>query len=377
MPEYDIKKYRSYFPYLTSGMLYFDHAAVSPFSTPVRKAIEEYLALKSETEPGPFERVLRLMVETKERIGKLVGTSKERIALFDNTSNGLNVLAGGLDWKPGDRILLTDIEFPANVYPFMNLRRHGVEVDFVKNENGQIRPEAIETAITPKTKLFSISHVQFLHGFKANLAAIGAICRQKGVIFSVDAIQAAGVVPIDVDAMKIDFLSSGGQKWLMAPEGIAFIYVSEGCQERLKLGTMGWMNNKDFFSDFFRYRIDPDPSARRFENGTPNFAGMFGFNASLQLLLEVGVEKIQHHLRDLTQFVIDRVTKAEMELVSPASPEDRAGIVTFRPKNAPEIFAELKKHNIHVSIREDCIRFSPHFYNTRDELEKALTIALR
>lgn len=377
MPEYDIEKYRTYYPYLKSGMMYFDHAAVSPFSLPVREAIENYLTLKSETEPGPFEMALRTMAKTKVRLGELLHSSPERVAIFDNTSNGLNVLATGLDWKSGDRVLVTDMEFPANVYPFMNLNRLGVEVDFVKNRKGEIRPEDVEASITPKTRLFSISHVQFLHGFKADLAALGSLCRQKGIVFCVDAIQAAGVVPIDVNAMKIDFLSSGAQKWLMAPEGTAFIYVSEECQQKLKLGSMGWMNNKDFFSDFFRYRIDLDPSARRFENGTPNFAGVFGLNASLQLLLEVGVEKIHRHLGDLTKYITDRVSQAGLELVSPASPANRAGIVTFKPKDAAGMFTRLKKENIHVSIRENCIRFSPHFYNTQDELEKALNVALQ
>lgn len=375
MPDYDLERYRAMFPHLKTGLRYFNHAAVSPMSTPVRDAIESYLEMKNVTNPEPFELVLKAMVETKENLARLINTSRERIAILDNTSNGLNIIATGLDWKSGDRVMVPDIEFPANVYPFMNLKRRGVELDFVPNRGGKITFEDIERRITPRTRLLSISHVQFLHGYRSDLKAIADVCHARGVLLSVDAIQSAGAVPIDVQAMGIDFLAGGGQKWLMGPEGIAYVYVSEACQERLALGTMGWMNNKDFFSDFFRYRIDLDASARRFENGTPNCMGVFGLNASLRLLLEVGTERVERHLAELTQRVSDRATERGIELVSPAERRERAGIVTFRPKNGQAMFQTLRDRKVLVSIREGCIRFSPHFYNSIEELEEALDIA--
>jgi len=375
MPDYNLEHYRGLFPHLKTGLRYFNHAAVAPFSRPVRDALESYLQMKNVTNPEPFELVLKAMVETKEKLARLINTSRERIAILDNTSNSLNIIATGLDWKSGDRVIVPDIEFPANVYPFMNLKRRGVELDFVPHRGGKIALEDIERRITPRSRLLSISHVQFLHGYRSDLAAISEICHSRGVLFSVDAIQSAGAAPIDVQAMGIDFLAAGGQKWLMGPEGIAFVYVSEACQERLALGTMGWMNNKDFFSDFFRYRIDLEDSARRFENGTPNCMGVFGLNASLGLLLEVGAERIEQHLVDLTQGVINRVKERGIELVSPEDRRERAGIVTFRPKDAQVMFQRLREEKVMVSIREGCIRFSPHFYNSSQELEEALDIA--
>ena len=375
MPDYDLERYRELFPHLKTGHRYFNHAAVSPFSMPVREAVESYLEMKNVTNPEPFELVLKAMVETKEKLGRLINTSRERIAILDNTSNGLNIIATGLDWKSGDRVMVPDIEFPANVYPFMNLKRRGVELDFVPNRGGKIALEDIERRITPRTRLLSISHVQFLHGCRSDLRAIADVCHRRGILLSVDAIQSAGAVPIDVQSMGIDFLAGGGQKWLMGPEGIAFVYVSEACQERLALGTMGWMNNKDFFSDFFRYRIDLETSARRFENGTPNCMGVFGLNASLELLLEVGTERIERHLAELTQHITDRARAHGIELVSPEDRRERAGIATFRPKNAQAMFQTLRDQKVTVSIREGCIRFSPHFYNSSEELEEALDIA--
>jgi len=374
MPNYDITHYRSLFPYLKSGMVYLDHAAVGPFPKPVSDVISDYVRQKSETNPNVFFDIVKVIVATKERIGKLVNCQKERIAFTDSTSNGLNILAAGLDWKSGERILLTDIEFPANVYPFLNQKRHGVEVDFVKNRNGRIHPEDVEKAITPKTRLFSISHVQFLQGFRSDLVALGDICRRKGIIFCVDAIQSAGVVPIDVQSMKIDFLASGCQKWLLAPEGTAFIYVSEATQEKIRQAHLGWTSIKDFFSDFFRYRLDIDPAARRYENGTLNFAGILGAHASIGLLLEIGIANIHSHVETLTQFAVDRLSDKRVGLLTPKEPLSRAGIVSFRPRNAQELFEKFKAERITVSLREGCIRMSPHFYNTKDEMEKAIDL---
>ena len=376
MPQYNIDHYRSLFPFLKNGTLYFDHASIGPLPTPTRSAVETYLLQRSEREINVFLDFLKIHQATKDRVGTLLNAPKERIAFCDNTSNGLNLLAAGFPWKTGDRILLTDMEFPANVYPFLNQKRHGVEVDFVKNRSGEILFEDIEHAITPSTRVLSISYVQFLHGFRADLAAIGDLCKRKGIIFSVDAIQAAGTVPIDVQAMKIDFLSCGGQKWLLSPEGISFVYVSEELQSRIHQAHLGWMSIDDFFSDFFRHRMELDPTARRFENGTLNIAGIVGLHASLGLLLEAGIQNIQHHLGDLTQFLIERLKEKKLEIITPDDPARRSGIVTFRPPDAKKLFEELRARKIVVSLREGCIRFSPHFYNTTDEITRALDLML-
>lgn len=376
MPSYDINHYRSLFPHIKLGLTYLDHAAVGPFSKPVNDAILDYIRRKSETELNIFFNFLKTVAATKEQIGTLINSQKERIAFTDNTTNGLNILAAGLDWKSGDRIVLTDMEFPANVNPFLNQKRHGVEIDFVKNKNGKILMEDMERAITPRTRVLSISHVQFLHGLRSDLAPIGELCREKGVVFCVDAIQSAGVVPIDVRAMKIDFLSCGCQKWLLAPEGVGFIYVSEETQEKIRQAHLGWTSNRDFFSDFLRYRVELDPTARRYENSTYNCAGIAGLHASLSMILEIGVPNITGHLGQLTNSAIERLRRTSWELLTSVEPQERAGIVTFRPPNAKAMFERLKSKNITVSLREGCIRLSPHFYNTEEDVSAALEIAM-
>lgn len=363
---------RPHFPFLKSGMIYLDHASIGPLPNATRAATEAYLAERSNGIVNVFHEFLKAHSRTKARIGRLLNSPIERVAFCDNTSHGINILAAGLPWKSGDRVVLTEAEFPANVYPFLNQKKHGVEIDFVPSRNNRILIEDLEKAITPKTRVLSISFVQFLSGFRSDLAAIGDLCRRKSVIFSVDAIQGAGAVPLDVEAMKIDFLSCGAQKWLLSTEGTAFVYVSPETQDKIRQAYLGWIGINDFFSDFFRYRLDLDPTARRYEGGTLNVGGILALHESLGLLLETGIPAIERHLADLTQVCIDRLLRENVQLLSPVAPGERAGIVSFRPENAPAIFEKLKERNIVVSLREQAIRFSPHFYNTREEVETAL-----
>ncbi len=368
-------RYRTLFPFLKTGAIYLDHAAIGPLPDPARKAIESYLHRRSESDINVFQSFLKVHAQTKQRIGELINSPEERIAFCDNTSHGLNILAAGYPWKRGDRVLLSDMEFPANVYPFLNQQRHGVQVDFVKCRDNRISLENIERGLTPQTKILSISYVQFLNGFRADLVAIGELCRRKNVLLSVDAIQGAGAVPIDVKAMNIDFLACGGQKWLLNTEGTAFVYVSEETQEMIRQAYLGWLSINDFFSDFFRYRLDLDLTARRYEGGTLNVAGIIGLNESVDILLEAGISNIESHVTDLTGLCIERIVRENVELLTSDVPAERAGIVSFRPRNAPVMFEKLKTRNVIVSLREGCIRLSPHFYNTREEIAAALEAA--
>ncbi len=353
-------------------MVYLDHASIGPIPAPARSAVELYLQRRSESDINVFQSFLKIHAQAKQRIGTLLNARPDRIAFCDNTSHGLNILAAGFPWKSGDHVLLTDAEFPANVYPFLNQQRNGVQVDFVKFRGHKLHLEDIERALTPRTRVFAISFVQFLNGFRADLKEIGALCRRKNIILSVDAIQGVGAVPLDVDAMNIDFLSCGSQKWLLNAEGTAFAYVSEELQGQIHQAYVGWVSINDFFSDFFRYRLDLDATARRYEGGTLNVAGIIGLNESVGLLLKAGIAPIARHLESLTGVCIERIKKEPVELLTSDVPSERAGIVTFRPRDAKAIFEKLKEANVIVSLREGCIRLSPHFYNTREEVEAAL-----
>ncbi|MDD8019439.1 MAG: aminotransferase class V-fold PLP-dependent enzyme, partial [Bacteroidota bacterium] len=267
---YDIQKYRSWFPHIHTGKIWLNHASVSPLSTRVNDVVGEYMSNRTSGDIDIYHFAMQSSKQTKENLATLIHATPDRIGFVGNTSEGLNILAQGLEWKSGDRILLNDIEFPTNVVPFLNLKRVGVEIDFVKSRNGEITLEDIEALITPRTKVLSVSFVQFLSGFKVDLAALGELCKRHQIIFCVDSIQGLGVAPLDVQEAQIDFLSNGGQKWLMGMMGLGFIYITKELQDRIHQRHAGWTSNRNFFGDFFNYRIDFDETARRYENGTQN-----------------------------------------------------------------------------------------------------------
>lgn len=376
MQQVDLSTYRALFPFLSSGNVYLNHAAISPLSTRVTEAVDAYLTLRSAGSVDPYAMLFSIATETKERIGTLINAPADRIAFVDNTSNGLNILASGLAWNAGDRVLLNEMEFPANVYPFLNLRRRCVEVDFCKCPDGILTAEMVERAFTPNTKLVSLSFVQFLNGFKADLPSIGELCKRQGVIFCVDAIQGLGAAPLDVQASHIDFLSNGGHKWLMAQEGLGFIYITNELQARVHQQYAGWTSMLNPLENLFHYALEFAPDARRYENGTLNTAGIIALNEAVKLLLEIGIDRIHNHLLSLTDQLLDFLTGQRATVITPGDRRYRAGIMTWKDPRAQKIFAHLLQRNIHVSLREGCIRVAPHLYNTHDEISK-LTDALK
>lgn len=377
MLKYDIEAYRRLFPVTQTGTIYLNHAATAPLSTRVTAAMGKYLQERSQASIDNFGAVHRTVEETRGFAGRLLNAAAERIAFFDNTSNALNLLAAGLKWHPGDRILLNDLEFPANVYPFLNLKRQGVEIDFVENRGGRVQLEDIEHKLTPRTRLLSISHVQFLSGFRADLEVIGEMCRRKSVLFCVDAIQSAGVMPVDVEKMHVDFLAAGGQKWLMAPHGTGFAFVSVETQEKLNQAYLGWTSMRNFFGHFTDYAIDLAPTARRYENGTMNHAGITGMHESLATLLEVGIEAIEEHVLDLGDRLTGELTRFGMEIYADGRREERSGITSVKVSNPEAVLAELAGQKVEAAVRQGWVRVSPHFYNTEDEILKLAGILER
>lgn len=372
---------RLLFPHCATGLVYLDHAAVSPLSTRVVAAMEEHLRHRSEGEVNTYGRDLKEVMECRVLVKRLINAeSAERIAFCMNTSDALNVIAAGLNLKAGDRIILNDWEFPSNVYPFLNLRSKGVEIDILKTEHGIVTAEMVENAITAhgdNVKAVSISAVQFLSGYKADLAAIGAVCKRQGVVFIVDGIQALGASPVDVQAMGIDALAASAHKWLMAPHGIAMLYVSEALQARLQQAHVGWLSVQTPW-DFFQYDQPLAASARRYENGTMNFIGASGFKASLELLLAMGVENIHRHLLKLTERLTTGLRGMDgVVSVIALSDADRAGITSAKLHDttttvSDAVHKHLMEANVTISLREGYLRYAPHLYNTAAEVDAAL-----
>lgn len=363
---------RSFFPYLKNEIIYFNHAATGPISILVKKRLLDLLDEKTDKSSDDYNSFIKIADETRSLLSEFINCSPERIAFVDNTSNGLNIIANSIHWKKGDRVLLNDVEFPANVYPFLNLKRFGVEIDFVKSENGYVTADQVIDSVKPGTKLISVSFVQFLSGYKIDLEKLGKYCRANNIIFCVDAIQGVGAVNIDVQKFKIDFLSCGTQKWLFGMQGLAFIYVDETFQTKITPANIGWLSIKDAWN-LLDYKMDLKTSARVFEGGTLNAFGIYAFNASLNMLHNFGFDKIENEVISNTKYFIKKLNDIGINcLLSNCSENELAGIVTIKTGNPDIIFKELGKKRIICSLRENLIRFSPHFYNNFQEIDKVV-----
>lgn len=365
---------RNNFPYINNGLIYFNHASSGPLQIPVLNSINERLTICSAGEIDDYLKFLKIFSGTKEMLAKLINSEPDRISFCDNTTNGLNIIAQGLKWNKGDRVLLNDIEFPANVYPFLNLKEYGVEVDFVKSNNGIVSAEAIIDAIKPETKLVSISFVQFLTGYKADLELLGRVCRQKGIIFCVDAIQGLGALKLDVEKMYIDYLSCGTQKWMLGLQGLAFIFITKELQKRVHPKYTGWLSVENAWN-LLDYKLELRQDAEFIYNGTLNTLGIYALNASLKLFFDAGIDEIENRVIENSSLLISELQESGFApILAGQSKKYLSGIVSFKHEKADEILKYLNANNVSCAVREGIVRFSPHYYNTGEEILKVCSL---
>jgi len=364
---------RRLFPHIRKGMIFLNHAGTSPLSTRVLNAMHDYLRKRSEGEIDTYRSDLAMVGELKGIIARMINAeSPDRIALTASTTDAINIVATGLSWKTGDRVLLNTAEFPANVWPYLHLKRFGVEIDSIPSVNGAVTPAMVSGALTPRTRLVGMSAVQFLSGYRADLEAIGEICRERDVVFAVDGIQAVGAVRVDVQRMKIDALSAGGEKWQMSPHGTGFLYITEQLQSRAQNAALGWLAVQEPW-EFYNFSQSVARTARRYEGGSQVMPSLWGMHAALSTLLEFGTEAIESHILALTGLLRERLTALPgVSFITPHEDERRAGIVTIEPPPGvctETVMAKLVERNIHPAVREGKLRYSPHFYNSAEEIE--------
>jgi len=370
----NIKKVREQFPYLKHGKIYFNHASTGPLSTPVLESIHKVLFEKSETNIDEYLGLQAVIRETKSDLASLINTFPDRIAFVDNTTNGINILAAGLKLKRGDHILLNDLEFPANVYPFLNLQKNGIIIDYAKSHDGIVSAEDIIENVVPETRLISVSQVQFLTGYRVDLEKIGKVCREKDIFFSVDAIQGLGAVRLDVNKDNIDFVSAGSQKWLLGLQGLGFVYVSEKLQENIDQDCVGWLSVEDAW-DFLHYELKLKNTADRYQGGTLNSVGIYALNASLKLFKQNGFNEIENKILENTSYFIEQLENTKFKpVINGLDKNNFAGIISFKDKDWKKIYDSLSKENIDCSVRLGYVRMSPHFYNIKEEIDKVVDI---
>ncbi len=367
-----INEIRNQFPYLETGKIYLNHAATGPWSRFVEEGVQAFVDGRARGGIDIYMDTMRIIGETRAMAASMIGTDAARIAFAQNTSEGLNILASGLDWKPGDRILLFEREFPANIYPFLNARKHGVEIDFVPQRDGRIELDDIEKALTPKTRLCAVSWVQFLSGFRIDLIELRRLCDRVGALLSVDAIQGLGALRLDLRKTPVDFLSAGTQKWQLGPQGLAIVYISERVQEMISQAHLGWISVQDAWN-FFDYDNPLLDDARRYENGTYNSIGLTAFHGALRLFEAIGHDRVDTLVRANTAHAFACARESGFEVITPGNPEARAGIITFRHDRADELQQHLLEKKMVVSARVGHVRLSPHCYNTTDEIDTVMS----
>lgn len=369
----DITELRSQqFP-VTERYTYLNHAAVAPVSVAVRQAMDEIVGGAADHGLAQLETWRQLYATARDRVAALVGAQPSQVAFLKNTTDGLIAVALGVDWRAGDNVVLARGEFPANVYPWLNLANRGVQVRWVAERQNRLCVDDFAAAINEKTRVLSVSSVEFFSGFRNDLAALGQLCRERGVLFVVDGIQSVGALQIDFQTLGIDCLAADGHKWLMGPEGCALFVVSAKALSQLQIAGLGWASVQSAY-DFLEYDTRLYEDARRFETGTHNTAGIAGLQAAVNLLLDVGMPYVESRILDLTQRLVQGLESHAYHVLGSRQPHEASGIVTFVSEHttSQQLSAVLSQGGVQHTERGGTVRLSPHVYNTEDEIDAVI-----
>jgi selenocysteine lyase/cysteine desulfurase len=354
--------------------IYCAHAADSPLPRRVAEGMQESIG-RALVDARNYDDELERIEETRTLVARLLDRGTDEIAFTGPTASGLNTVANGLDWKPGDEVVCYLEDYPANVYPWLALERLGVKPVLLETERiGEITPEIVERALTKRTRLVALASANYCSGYRIDLEAIGTLCAERDVLFSVDAIQTMGVFPVPLQ--HVDFASAGAQKWMLGPSGAGILFVKRSRHELLRPAIVGGWNvvSPNFIS---QREVKFEAGGRKFEPGAYTHSVLAGLKAAVELLLEAGPTEVTRKISDLTQALRDRIKPAGFEFLSPTEEKNRCGILTFRhPRvSSAKLWEALTKNDIVVSLRHDradrsWLRVSPHFYNTAVEIER-------
>lgn len=369
----DWYKFREQFA-VTSRWAYFDHAAVAPLPEPARAALAEWADDAAAEGVAAWPAWQRRVEETRRRAGRLLNAEPADVAFIKNTSEGISFIAEGLDWRPGDNVVTASDEYPSNLYPWMNLRDRGVEVRLVPSRDGRVLVDDLAATFDARTRLLSLSFVEYATGFRNDLDSVGTLCRQREVFFFVDAIQGLGAFPLDVRRVPVDFLAADGHKWLLGPEGAGILYVRRELVDRLHTAEVGW-HSVVHEHDFSRIELALKPNAGRWESGTLNVGGIAALGASLGMLLDAGVEAVGERILELTDYLCERARASGYGVYSSRATGEASGIVSLTGVVDPAASVRrCKAAGVIVNNRAGRLRVSPHAYNSFDEIDHLLDV---
>jgi len=379
--RFDVHALRSSeFPWLAErGSVYLNSASTGPLPERTRRSIGLLAERMCSPDYKLYDDHLAIPARSRELCAELIGARPDEIAIGANTSFGLNLAASALPLEQGDRVLLMDGEFPANVYPWLNLERRGIRLEWIGRGPGGLPNEeaALERLTRGDVRAFAASSVGFSTGYRLDLETISNECARHGTYLVLDGIQALGAVPLNVADTRVDIVACGGQKWLLSPAGSGFAYVRHELIDQLVPATVGWLSYKPSqdFGNLLDYALEPLDDARCFELGSYAFSNLDALNHSLSLLLELGVSRIEQHVRDVQQPLIDCVeAHPDFEWVSDLSLARRSGILTFRVPDIATAHERLRTAGVTLSVREGAIRVATHCFNCREDIDFMISV---
>lgn len=377
-PESKFKAARRLFPVTAGkkGITYFNSASTGPLCRPVKDVMYRYYE-EAQYQNKNHDYPAFAALDNIRRMGaKIIGAADDEVGFGFHTGYGLNIAAFGLPLKKGDEVLLSDVEFPSNVYPWVALKERGIKVKFIKSKNGFFSIDNLIKSIGKKTRLLSLSFVQFFNGYKNDLKAIGEICKEHDMFFVVDGIQGCGVEPLRVGRCHVDVFAAGAQKWMLSPLGTGIFYVRKELQKIIKKPFASWLS-VDWqlnFTDLFHYDLPFFDSARQYELGTYPYAHVFALEESLKLITSLSVKNIQRHNHGLLDELIDYLKNSgHYRIVSSLKKKHRSAILSFTCDDAKKVHKGLVRSGIICSLREGAIRVAVHLFNNKSDMRKLIS----
>lgn len=365
------------FPW-TADTVYLNNASIGPIPERTRRALDEFTARRTAPHLLPDRELLAGLEAARAMVARLINAEPAEIGLATNTSHGLNLAARALPLGPGDIVLVSDREFPANVYPWLLLKKRGVEVELAPctPEGWPDEDYLAERLREPRVRVLAVSFVQFSNGYRVDLARLGTACRANGTFLVVDGIQGVGNSALDVRETPVDLLACGGQKWLLSPWGSGFVYVRRELIPTLEPAVAGWMafEGTDDFSRLTDYNPTFRPDARRFEMVTLPYQDFHGMTTSVGMLADLGIEDIARYTCSLHEPLFRWADENGIRIASPRDPTHRSAIACLAPEHPAEAYHALKRAHVVCSLREGAIRLAPHCYNTLEEIERVLDV---
>ena len=368
------RRWRDEFP-IAADLVYLNNCSLTPLPRRGKTRIERFL--REWTELGGrawYDHWIGEYEALREDLAGVLGADRDEVAIEPNVSAALVGIASTFDYTKRPKVIVSDLDFPTDGHAFLAVTPRGAQVQFVRSPDRVRMPlEVFERAVDEQTAAVCTGHVYFTTGWIQDVKALAEICHRKGARLVVDAYQSIGAFPFDVHASGVDYLVGGTLKWLMGGPGIAFLYARRDVAEAARPSAVGWWGVADPFA-FDVEHLDPGKGARRFEYGTPAVAAIYAARAGIALLREVGIATVRERHQTLSQRLVDGARAQGWTVRCPTDARERTAIVTLEHPEPQRAVDLLRTKGVITDSRPGLIRLSPHYFNTADELDRALEL---